>query len=71
MALCVNPCHAEFILENVKMYKHFIWFLKIEMMQLVKIIPGRWQGRHLYIDIQCGAFIMQWVLSKIFMKYIP
>ena len=36
----VDPCCAESILGNMKLYFHFLSFLHTEMAQVVEILPG-------------------------------
>ena len=40
----VNPCHAEFILGNTKIYLNFLLFRNTEMAQVVEILPHEKQG---------------------------
>ena len=40
----VNPLYAELIFENAKLFLHCLWYLDIEMVQVVEIHPwGGWR----------------------------
>ena len=56
----VNPSHAEFILENVKIYWHFLLLLKDEMVQVLEIILHSRQGSiHIFNTVTAAGLVTQ------------